>query len=1050
MGQVRYGYYVASGRTPNKATVGTLAEQAVAQRFSDKTVSAGRILQVGSYTGYQTSIGANMTKRWAVYLPLGNGTPGKRLAGTTSAIISTSYDTNSGGANFSANIDPNLTMTEIDGGRLRKGRSGHPLIYKNESFSVADIDSHQSDRRTPIGQSNNRTKGNNFYKAHADVGVVPDPFNSLATATQDTLSIWFLYEENRAPVATITGLNNPEQSGPGNYSIVGETNPQVSITFSDQDRTDGYNDYPTEIVLSIRRWDGVGWTTPQSATYRSSQHYPQPSNGTGTVTVTVRIPVGILQQGETYRIHAQVKDELGESSAGYDNISSSWSAQAEIKVAEGGRAETISPSGKIVGLTPNFNATYRNLNAVSMTHVQLQLLQQTGGSYTTVATSPWITKAVALDDNFTVNWADTGFASLVYGRSYAIQFRVRDSTGAEGDWTGRMPFSTNYAPNAPTLTSPINSAQQSAAPLLVFSLVDQDDTPVADGGSLSAQVEISGPYSINGTFDVNDTGWTTDSNPGGLSVTRGRTTTTPRTGAGAYDFNITANSSGAAADSTVYSAYHPCVVGSLYTFSGYARLASANVSARLGFRWYDASNSLLATTWGTAGGLTTGYGPLQVSGSAPTNAVKFRVVMRATSNANGNTGSVKFDDLTINAGARYVVSATKRSGSNTIWEYQTTSGVEVNISGTYTWRARGDDTVLTGSWSSAGTFLLAAGQDVTITNPDVDEVFETDQPNIGWDITTTQAGYRVVLFRAGVLIYDSLYVASTLVRNHLIPSGYIHAIDPDLSVQVQITDDASAIGYSPIVPFSVSYTEPAPVENLVAAELTLAEDDEPTAIQLSWDAVDTSPEMLISMDIYRSSTKYGDEMLASITGGVDPGQYIDFTPSSGIEYTYTVHQRVQQGSDNRRGENATVIMRTSFSGAVLQQVGSESSERVTMRFWTSADETFTQLQNFVIPMGGSDYVQMASASDGRDFTLTWQVVDAAKYDGASGISALRWKEKFESLFSNRGVMNFRDATGNNAYVLFNGNPTIRRLNRGASLYTINVPLRRVMYDPVEE
>lgn len=83
----------------------------------------------------------------------------------------------------------------------------------------------------------------------------------------------------------------------------------------------------------------------------------------------------------------------------------------------------------------------------------------------------------------------------------------------------------------------------------------------------------------------------------------------------------------------------------------------------------------------------------------------------------------------------------------------------------YRWRVRTYDAAdVVSPWSDYGLFSTSAGGTVTITNPAVDfpEAVITDDLPITWSVSgTTQAAYRVWLYRGVTLVSDTNWIAST-------------------------------------------------------------------------------------------------------------------------------------------------------------------------------------------------------------------------------------------------------------------------------------------------
>lgn len=126
----------------------------------------------------------------------------------------------------------------------------------------------------------------------------------------------------------------------------------------------------------------------------------------------------------------------------------------------------------------------------------------------------------------------------------------------------------------------------------------------------------------------------------------------------------------------------------------------------------------------------------------------------------------------------------------------------------YRWRVRTWDAAdLQGPYSDYGTFSTSAGGTVTITSPATDNILGiiTDDYPIVWSVSgTTQASYRVWLYRGATLVSDTNWVTSTAVTHTV--SGM--TTDTVHEVRVQVRNAAlvtSGIGTRFITP---SYATP--------------------------------------------------------------------------------------------------------------------------------------------------------------------------------------------------------------------------------------------------
>lgn len=1023
----------------------------VGQDFNEPLPIAGRIIAMGSWTG---SIYASFTwqKKWAAYLSTTANAAGNYpyLGETAIATVPANYNTNSGGADVNASVNSDTVLA------TRKSRSGDILAYVGDRFAIVSLDLDSAGfKQTAVGRSfpgpggvvaGSRFLGSSEATNNFDAIFTPTNPNGL-WAAGDKFSFYALIEENRAPSFSFNVMGAPDSTTPGGSpAIFSTTGPPLEVTFTDLDRLSGYNDYPKEIILTLLRWGGASWINEGETLYQAGIHYPIPIDASDEPTIELSAPAG-LTEGETYRVHARGRDELDVWSPVYSNTSASWDSQLEFIIAAGGYVEDLTPSGRITDLTPDFSAVYRNLNPYDSAEVQIRLSRRAGsGLFVIDQTSPLIAKINSPDTAINVTWAETGFTALLSSVEYQIEWQITDSNDQIGPWIGRQLFHTNFMPQTPSGLSPANNLITSTAPRLTFIGTDPDDTPVSAGGNLAGFSEITGPFLVNGTFDVDATGWSAGLTHASTTATRARATDQVRTGAGSYKIDITANTATPGfADSQ--SPLHPIVEGYTYNVSVYRRLESANVQAQVGFYWYDSANVFLSGSFGPVGSAVTGaWEQIVAEAVAPAGATQMRIALRAAPAVSGNTGDVWFDDVSVSSGVRAVLLATKDTVGNQ-WYAQTSLTDSVAAAGLYSHRARMYDGDLFGLWSDPAAFTMSVGPEVDVTYPASLASLTTHRPLIEWVVTGTQNSYQVVIRdgSTGALRHDSGTIFEGGTRSYLIPSGVLTNLD-DVTVQVIVVSPGPQTGYSEAVRFTVDYEQPAAPADLAVSYELLYGDDEASAIRLSWTPVDTAADLLVGIEIWRAEEgDFSSARLIATFAGFDPGTYLDRSPRSGVNYRYYIRQEVLQAGFERYGELASIDATIILYAALLEVVGGSEEERVVMRLWSSRSKTLTQQQTFVYPAGGGDYVEHLGFGTGRDFSISWQVVDAAQYGGVSGFTARTHLNNLERIFDDQHIYSYRDGTGNQEYVRIMGNPAINYKNTGGSKAEVTINLRRIAY-----
>jgi hypothetical protein len=111
-------------------------------------------------------------------------------------------------------------------------------------------------------------------------------------------------------------------------------------------------------------------------------------------------------------------------------------------------------------------------------------------------------------------------------------------------------------------------------------------------------------------------------------------------------------------------------------------------------------------------------------------------------------------------------------------------------------------------------------------------------------------------------------------------------------------------------------------------------------------------------------------------------------------------------------------------------------------------------QQWHIPAGGSDYIEVSTQHRGRDLSWSGQLFNR---QDESGVTADEDVQRFRDLFDgvydsardayDADVLCARDPRGGKHFVRFNGNPTItyEKGGDGGVRYTLTFGLRRVAY-----
>lgn len=190
-----------------------------------------------------------------------------------------------------------------------------------------------------------------------------------------------------------------------------------------------------------------------------------------------------------------------------------------------------------------------------------------------------------------------------------------------------------------------------------------------------------------------------------------------------------------------------------------------------------------ATAYSTPGGYDVGPFLSTTTGDDASQGIWYR---QSSASSIPPSGTV-----TVTGGATAIsrsgIFALKPNPGNTLPTFQLPGGILTN-GVDYQWRVRTWDALdAQGAWSGYGTFSVAAGGTVTITDPATDNPpgVLTGSYNVTWSVSgTTQASYRVVVTRTadGAQLINTGYLSSSTVSSYLV-TGMLS----DTQYQVAVT-----------------------------------------------------------------------------------------------------------------------------------------------------------------------------------------------------------------------------------------------------------------------
>lgn len=1025
MAQVIYGLQRAGPLNKNA----TLTDGTIYAQHYGVLAANGRIIKIAGLLGAQNQ---PMNARLAAYIRnAAVGAPSQFIGAVSSFSLTNNWGSNNNGGTV---YDRDVTSVTPGRGNSQAGI----LVRSGETIFIAI----EGDEPLRVGRED--LAGKERY-LRTQVGLVfPDPFSHTSVSVVgDQYTLWATIEENRAPVIVSTGPSG----------VTGDLTPDFTFTFTDADRTAGYQDYPTKATVKV--WENISGAYSFIGQYTATLAVP--SAGTGSVTGTVTWAGPALTYGKTYVYTLDVEDEIGGSSGtgrdGYATGSiTTPSGALTFSTSNVGILTSLTPTGKLLTLTPaNITAKYEHPLGTFLDKVQVRLRKLTStGAYATVFESGLI-DITNVDPTggptVTLTWAAAGLPDLEWGSNYRVQWRAQDTSANLSDYNFGTPFTTDYAPQQAINIEPDNGVTVTNYPQASFYALDVDDVASA----LTPQFEITGPYTLsNPGFDTNITDWTYSEESASFIQTVSRDTTAPHSGAGNLRVVMAGSPSNLTnrffLEHTNTANKFPCVPTYSYGASGWFKRAGTIAVGFIGLNFYSAADALLQTSVGpeltpTAGAWTQGF----VSAVAPTNAAYFRVFGGGRTSVASSTFTVDYDDFIVNSGVRYIRTGVHAGGN--IFIYQLTA-TDMATLGTYALRGRALDAVQNGPWSESGTFVYGTGATATLTAPTAAQVFTTQQPTITWTLTGgTQSGFRIIVRDAisDDSVYDSNWVMESGTRSFVVPQGYLGNATSYV-VELWI-DNGSIQALVDSEVFSVSFTAPAAPTGFTATPYKLDGDVENSGVYLSWDAIGDAPETLMALEIWIDEGT-GRKRVAQFNHPGVTSFFYPF-PKSGVDVEYLLRKVLR--NPTREGLFAQAFARIDLTTITLVSVLSPTTRRVAMQAWNPTRETLSQFQEWAVPAGGTDYVEQPGQLRGQDFTVSARLFD--RQDGTS-ITAEYLMAKLRDLFEGirdpvtgritADILCLRDPRGNKIFGRYLGNLTATH-QKGGVRYDVEFGFRRLSY-----
>ncbi|MGC4107811.1 MAG: hypothetical protein QM753_15930 [Thermomicrobiales bacterium] len=430
------------------------------------------------------------------------------------------------------------------------------------------------------------------------------------------------------------------------------------------------------------------------------------------------------------------------------------------------------------------------------------------------------------------------------------------------------------------------------------------------------------------------------------------------------------------------------------------------------------------------------------NGNAFTTRPKLRCVVTDPDN----------DTLTVTARVTRVSTSTTTTATMThvgsgVYEFQTTS-TQIPAYDNYTWSAISyDGSLYSGEATSSGSaarsaeaaFTYAQGPVVNVTSPTSGQVYTNSWLTVTWDAVPNW--YRTIIY---VKFADGTPFQTLDTTNSgnswTLSGGWPWINATDYTVQVAIEDTSHLIGYSSVIPFRIDWGL-SQVANVQASPEFMAFDNVPSAVRLTWS--EATPQNIGgnfgTFSYYLVWRRVTGEpfsnakLLSKITSSTTTS-FVDYTPLSGVNYTYSV-QQVQQFYLNELASTPTdVQLQIDLEGVVLQDVDNSYHALLTLRpereFDHVDDVTSEQVWGLAAPTflyGTAQY---------QSFSGSFVIATDDNATAANHIEALR------ALWRSKVMVCYRDDRGRK----FFGHITkFKEVDARTSMYEVSMTITETNY-----
>jgi hypothetical protein len=348
-----------------------------------------------------------------------------------------------------------------------------------------------------------------------------------------------------------------------------------------------------------------------------------------------------------------------------------------------------------------------------------------------------------------------------------------------------------------------------------------------------------------------------------------------------------------------------------------------------------------------------------------------------------------------------------------LFEYQTTS-TDLATFADYRFDAFSyDGTLYSGARTSEASavksaeepFTYANGPTVSITSPAPGAVIDSSTPTISWT-ASAQNRYRVRVYKAGTnnIVYERGPLVSAA-TSWQIPAGYLRN-HTAYDIELMVEDTTPLQGISARVTITTDYTPPPTPTGFLATPVKIKRDTAPTAILLQMESSSEPAGTFVGRFLYRDDL---DHPLAVLSSPNDTS-FIDYEPTSGREYTYTLRDVAQRDLDQVESTAVEASAMVVIQGVVLASTQNPERYRVTARGYR--DRRFARKLDEAVytPWGEGKPRTYRRKARWWEGTITLRLVNDA------GVSFLAQLDDLREMDEQNHTLCYRDALGRKLFM----------------------------------